>query len=77
MLKDPRVIAQYESIIRQVNADLASFETVKRFRIVPEEWSIDGGEMTPSLKLKRRVITSRYAVLIDEIYADEATSRGE
>jgi long-chain acyl-CoA synthetase len=77
LLKDARVIAQYESIIRQVNADLASFETVKRFRIVPEEWSIDGGELTPSLKLKRRVITSRYAALIDEIYADEATSRGE
>lgn len=77
MLKDPRVIAQYESIIRQVNADLASFETVKRLRLVPEEWSIDGGELTPSLKLKRRVITSRYAALIDEIYADEASARGE
>lgn len=77
LVKHPKVIAAYDAIIRQVNADLASFESVKRLRLVAEEWSIDGGELTPSLKLKRRVITARYASLIDEIYADEATSRGE
>lgn len=76
LVREPRVLAQYESIIRQVNADLASFESIKRLRVVPEEWSIEGGELTPSLKLKRRVITSRYAALIDEIYADEATAHG-
>jgi long-chain acyl-CoA synthetase len=77
LVKHPKVIALYESIVRQVNADLANFESLKRLRLVAEEWSIDGGELTPSLKLKRRVITARYASLIDEIYADEATSRGE
>ncbi len=77
LVKDPRVVAQYDAIIRHVNADLASFESIKRLRLVAEEWSIDGGELTPSLKLKRRVITSRYAAVIDEIYADEATARGE
>jgi long-chain acyl-CoA synthetase len=77
LVKNPKVIAAYEAIIKQVNADLASFESVKRLRLVAEEWSIDGGELTPSLKLKRRVITARYASLIDEIYADEATARGE
>jgi long-chain acyl-CoA synthetase len=77
LVKDSKVIAAYESIVHQINADLASFESVKRIRVVPEEWSIDGGELTPSMKLKRRVITARYASLIDEIYADEATAHGE
>ena len=57
--------------------DQANFETLKRFRVVAEEWTIDSGELTPSMKLKRRVITARYAAVISELYADEATSRGE
>jgi long-chain acyl-CoA synthetase len=45
--------------------------------VVAEEWTQDSGEMTPSMKLKRRVITSRYAELIAAIYEDEATAHGE
>ena len=56
---------------------LANFETVKRFRVVAEEWAQETGELTPSMKLKRRVITERYAAVIDALYEDEATSRGE
>ena len=44
--------------------------------VVIDEWSIDSGELTPSLKLKRRVITRRYAALIDALYEDEATAHG-
>jgi long-chain acyl-CoA synthetase len=50
---------------------------VKRFRLVAEEWSIETGELTPSMKLKRRAVTARYAAAVDALYADEATSRGE
>ena len=60
-----------------MNGSLANFETVKRFRVVAEEWTQESGELTPSMKLKRRVITERYSSMIDELYADEATSRGE
>ncbi|HEY1983902.1 MAG TPA: long-chain fatty acid--CoA ligase [Terracidiphilus sp.] len=77
LVVDPRVIAHYGEIVRDVNAGLANFETLKRFRVVPDEWSIDTGELTPSLKLKRRILTARYAAVIDELYADEATARGE
>jgi long-chain acyl-CoA synthetase len=73
---DPQVVAQYQAIIDQVNATLANFETIKRFHLVPEEWSLGTGELTPSLKLKRRVIVQKYAAEIAAFYADEATSRG-
>ncbi|MDR3750992.1 MAG: long-chain fatty acid--CoA ligase [Terracidiphilus sp.] len=77
LVADSRVIALYGEIVRGVNGSLANFETLKRFRVVAEEWTIDSGELTPSMKLKRRVITARYAAAISEIYADEATSHGE
>jgi len=76
LVADSRVTALYAEIIRGVNGSLANFETLKRFRVVSDEWSIDSGELTPSLKLKRRVITTRYAALIDALYEDEATAHG-
>jgi long-chain acyl-CoA synthetase len=77
LVAHPRVIAHYDGIIREVNGTLANFETLKRFRVVAEEWTQESGELTPSMKLKRRVLTSRYASVIDELYADEASARGE
>jgi len=77
LVADERVLAHYKEIIREVNGGLANFETIKRFRIVPDEWSQDSGELTPSMKLKRRVINERYARVIAELYEDEATARGE
>jgi long-chain acyl-CoA synthetase len=77
LVADSRVVAAYSEIVREVNAGLANFESLKRFRVVAEEWSQETGELTPSMKLKRRVITERYAALIDALYADEATARGE
>jgi long-chain acyl-CoA synthetase len=76
LVADPRAIALYEEIVAKVNSKLANFETMKRFRVVAEEWSLETGELTPSRKLKRRVITERYAELIAGLYVDEATSRG-
>ena len=75
LVAHPRVVALYAEIVREVNGSLANFETLKRFRIVAEEWTQESGELTPSMKLKRRVLTARYAAVIDELYADEATAR--
>jgi long-chain acyl-CoA synthetase len=77
LVADPRVTALYAEIVREINGSLANFETIKRFRVVADEWTQDSGELTPSMKLKRRVLTARYAAEIDELYADEATARGE
>ena len=76
-MADPRVVALYEEIVSEVNGGLANFETLKRFRIVPDEWTQEAGELTPSMKIKRRVLTAQYAAAIAELYADEATARGE
>jgi long-chain acyl-CoA synthetase len=76
LVADARVIALYAEIVREVNGSLANFETMKRFRVVADEWSLETGELTSSMKLMRRVITARYAAVIDELYADEAISHG-
>lgn len=70
-----QVRAEYQAIVDHVNATLANFETIKRFRLVAEEWTLDSGELTPSMKLRRRVIHQKYAVEIAEFYADESTSK--
>ena len=72
-----RVVALYGEIVREVNGSLANFETLKRFRVVADEWTQESGELTPSMKLKRRVLTQKYAAAIAELYEDEATARGE
>ncbi len=75
LVKDERVKAEYKRIMEEVNSKLAHFETMKRVTVVGEEWSIETGEMTPSMKMKRRVIEKQYAREIAEFYADEASSR--
>ncbi len=77
LVADSRVIALYAEIVREVNASLANFESLKRFHVVADEWTQETGELTPSMKLKRRVITEKYADLIGALYEDEATSHGE
>jgi long-chain acyl-CoA synthetase len=46
-------------------------EQVKKFELLNAEWTIDGGELTPTLKLKRKVITEKYADAIERIYAED------
>jgi long-chain acyl-CoA synthetase len=74
LVKDAKVTAMYQGIVTQVNGTLAHFEDMKRFCVVPEEWSVETGELTPSMKLKRRVVEKKYASEIAEFYKDEATA---
>ena len=76
LVKDKKVTAEYQRIVDEVNKGLAHFETMKRVTVVPEEWSVENGEMTPSMKMKRRVIEKKYEKEIGEFYADEASSKG-
>jgi long-chain acyl-CoA synthetase len=77
LVADSRIVAIYSEIVRGVNGGLANFETIKRFRLVADEWSQESGELTPSMKLKRRVLTEKYAAVVSALYADEATARAE
>jgi long-chain acyl-CoA synthetase len=65
----PGVLAAVEAHLTEVNAGLASFETVKRVRVTPEAWTVDNGALTASLKVKRGVVEARYADLIEAMYA--------
>jgi long-chain acyl-CoA synthetase len=71
LVRDPKVKAQYEAIVKRVNAELQDHERMKKVGVMPEEWSIEGGELTPSMKLKRRVIFDRYKDRIDALYGGE------
>ncbi|MGH9591203.1 MAG: AMP-dependent synthetase/ligase [Terracidiphilus sp.] len=77
LIENQRVTALYGDIVEQANSELAKFESIKRFRLVADEWTQDSGELTPSMKLKRRAIANRYAGAISALYADEATARAE
>jgi long-chain acyl-CoA synthetase len=74
LVRNQAVLASYQATVDSVNQGLANFETIKRFHVVADEWSINSGELTPSLKLKRRVILQRYAAEIAAFYEDESTS---
>jgi long-chain acyl-CoA synthetase len=60
---------ELQARIEAVNADLASYETIKRFELLDEPFSIEAGELTPTLKIKRRAILDRHADTIEAIYA--------
>ena len=77
LVKDGKVVAEYQRIVDSVNKELAQYETMKRMTVVPDEWTIDSGELTPSMKLKRRVVAKKYEAEIAEFYKDEATSSRE
>ncbi|MHB1022068.1 MAG: AMP-dependent synthetase/ligase [Acidobacteriaceae bacterium] len=74
LVGNAQVAAQYQTIVDNVNASLANYETIKRLHVVPEEWSLESGELTPSMKLKRRVINQQYAFEMQAFYADEAVA---
>jgi long-subunit acyl-CoA synthetase (AMP-forming) len=66
---DPEVRAEVERGVAEANSHLARPEHVRRFVLLPAEWTTQSGELTPSMKRRRRVITDRYAKEIEELYA--------
>jgi long-chain acyl-CoA synthetase len=68
LTEDTELRAQVQAEIDAVNAKLSSFETVKKFAILPGDFTIDGGELTPTLKVKRKVVIGRHQDVIDGMY---------
>jgi long-chain acyl-CoA synthetase len=62
------VIALYDEIVQGLNRDLAQFERIKKIRLLPREFSIESGELTPTLKVRRRVIEEKWREEIDKMY---------
>ncbi len=68
LLNDPKVHHQYKEIIDEANKAFNPVEQIKKFELLPKEWSIEGGELTPTLKLKRKVIMEKYGDVVKRIY---------
>ncbi len=68
--RDPRIIDLFERQIAARTQDLAQFEKIKRIALLEKEFTLEGGELTPTLKVKRQVIDEKYRDVIDQIYAE-------
>lgn len=64
----PQVFKEVEEIVKSVNSELSSFESIKRFQILDEELSIAKGELTPSLKVRRKFCEEKFKPEIDQLY---------
>ena len=56
--------------IAQANRKLERWETIKKFEILPQEFSIDSGEVTPSLKIRRKAVEKKYSATLNSLYDD-------
>ncbi|HTV08358.1 MAG TPA: long-chain fatty acid--CoA ligase [Candidatus Aquilonibacter sp.] len=68
LVEDAKVQQAYKGIVNKANQGAAHYETIKKIAIVAEEWTPESGELTPSMKLKRRVINEKYKEKIDALY---------
>jgi len=68
LVAHPKVQSLFENVVEEQNQNLARFEKLKRVMLVPDEFTADNGALTPTLKLRRRVIEDRYKKQIDELY---------
>ncbi|MBI4944783.1 MAG: long-chain fatty acid--CoA ligase [Bacteroidetes bacterium] len=69
-IRNPEVIAVIKEGIEKVNKTLAQYESLKKFELLPREWTVDKGEMTPKLSLKRKVILEVNKNIVEKIYKD-------
>ena len=68
LTQSPEVYASIDDTFKVVNQELARYETVKKFKVLSEDFSIEGGELTPSLKVKRNVVEKRHMDIFDSFY---------
>lgn len=68
--KHPEVQREIDSHIGATNAALANFETIKKYMILESDFSVETGELTPKLSVKRKVVAERYASILDQFYAE-------
>ena len=69
MVANEKVLNKIKKDIDQANENFAQWEKIKKFKLTPEIWSVDSGHLTPTMKLKRKIIKSKYQDLLEEIYS--------
>ncbi len=68
MIKDQRIIDKIQSVVDDFNKNFGNWEQIKKFELLTDDWSIDGGELTPKLSLRRKVILRKYKDQVERIY---------
>jgi long-chain acyl-CoA synthetase len=76
MTRDPHVLDKFQRIVADTCKDFGKWEQVKRFALLSKLWSIEGGELTPKLSLKRKIILEKNTDVVDKIYADAEEHKG-
>lgn len=78
LVKHPAVLSEVQTLINVANARLASFEQIKRFVILPHDFTIEANELTPTLKIRRKHVSEKYRELLDGLYSleDIAVEKG-
>ena len=69
--KDETLRAKIQKGVDEVNSRLARVENVRKFKILPRDFTIEDGELTPTLKIKRRIVYDNWAETIESIYAED------
>lgn len=69
MTEDPDLVAEIDEAIQQANRAVSRAEAIRKFRILPVDFTVEDGELTPTLKLKRAVVAEKYAAEIEKIYS--------
>ena len=70
VIREKKVVDRYRKEVDNYNKHFGDFEKIKRFELVDREWTIDDGEITPSLKIRRKIIAERYKDLIEGMFAE-------
>ena len=68
LISKPPVVEFYDKLIRDLTKDLAQFEKIKRVTLLAREFTLEAGELTPTLKVKRRFVEQKYKDVIDTMY---------
>ncbi len=74
--ESPQVNEEVQRIVTRINKQLAPFEQIKRFRILPRDFSIDHGEMTATMKVRRKQVMENFKAELDDLYSRSASGRG-
>jgi long-chain acyl-CoA synthetase len=72
LVRDSRVVDLYDQTVKELTKDLAQFERIKKIALLPREFTLEAGELTPTLKVKRKVVEQKYKDVIDRLYEDAA-----
>jgi long-chain acyl-CoA synthetase len=69
IIKNAEVQKLFRDSIDEKNKNFGSWETIKKFELMEKEWSIEGGELTPTMKVKRKIVLEKYKDIIGKIYS--------